>query len=83
MKYNLILAISLFLLVSCYKNDNENYKTLGVDLSIKDKVSIFDLFEKVELIPLETSRNSLINYISKLLYFKGHYYIWFYYHFRG
>lgn len=76
MKIKLIsLTVTILLLISCHKEVENKHPVLSVDISKRDQVSVFDVFEKVELIPLETSRNSLINYISKLVWFKDHYYV--------
>ncbi len=63
----------LLLLSSCNRED----KVVGiaVDIEYTGQVSIFDLFEKVELIPLETSDHSLLVDISKIQIYEDDFYI--------
>ncbi len=46
---------------------NEN-ETIIVDLKQKNKISVFDIFSKIELIPIETNNEILIESVSKLIY---------------
>lgn len=39
------------------------------------QVSVYDLFKKVELVPLETSENSLIKTVNKVIYYNRNYYV--------
>jgi hypothetical protein len=73
--YFLIGAI--LLLQSCSNTKDKeivNYPVLKVSLS-DTETSFFDLFTKAELIPLETTSNSLIKYISKVIQVNDKYYV--------
>jgi len=54
------------------QNDQE---TITVDLQKSNKVSIHDVFSKIELIPIETNKDILIESVSKLIYKDGLFYI--------
>jgi hypothetical protein len=56
-------------------NNPESIIQLSVDLEKRDKVSVFDLFQKIEIIPLETTDASLIKSVSKIEYYNHRYYI--------
>lgn len=74
-----LLLIGLFLLVvSCgdysqpLKGDGKNYQ---VDL--RTKVNPFEnIFSKAEIIPLETTENSLVVYIGKIYTWKDNFYVY-------
>jgi hypothetical protein len=71
--FNLILMV---LLCSCRQNElSKEDNTLPVDIDQIDKVSISELFERIELIPLETNETSLINIITKAVFTDNMYYI--------
>jgi hypothetical protein len=74
-KYTVIL-FSFSILYSCnpVKKVNENAIIIA-DIDKQDRVSIFDLFEKIEVVPLETTDSSLIKSIRKLICYKDIYYI--------
>ena len=60
--------ISLLLLCCCNKvQENTKKNVISVDINKKNNISIFDLFEKVEIVPLETNDLSLIRDISKVI----------------
>lgn len=70
-----IFVILLFLLLFCACHDSkrtEYYPILKVSLE-KEKVSIKDLFDKFEVIPLETNDSSLLIWPDKVLYWNGCY----------
>jgi hypothetical protein len=74
----ILFVLLIFYFFCCSKqkiNRSENTIHLSVDLEQKDKVSIFDLFQKIEIIPLETKDASLIKSISKIEYYNQKYYI--------
>lgn len=48
--------------------------TLFVDLERPEKVSLFDYFHSIELIPLETSQDALIAGVSKMIVHQNKYY---------
>jgi hypothetical protein len=56
------------------KNVNEKAAIIA-DIDKEDKVSVFDLFEKVEIVPLETTDSSLIRSILKLICHNNMFYI--------
>jgi hypothetical protein len=60
------LAQVLLLFNRCAKDRKEDDgKTIHADLERMDEVSIYDIFDKIEIIPLETTDNSLIKYYFK------------------
>lgn len=60
MKITCIFCITLILL-SCTKiSDNDNYKK--IDVKISNNISVYDLFSNIDLIPLETSADVLLEY---------------------
>jgi hypothetical protein len=67
MKIHLIfmLVITSYFLFSCNSNSislrNEK-EMIEIDLDREDRISIKDLFSKVEIIPLETNKNSLLSF---------------------
>lgn len=48
---------------------------IKVDLNKPQKVSLFDYFSHIELVPLETSDNILIGYCEEMFYHQSKYYI--------
>lgn len=74
-KYIILLSISLFFSECYYSSNFTQLETLSVDISNVQDVSIFDLFSRVELIPLETTEMSLIKNIDKVVYFNNKYFV--------
>ena len=77
MNHNLLFFCLLaFFVCSCNQIvfDHKEYPVLKVSLK-ETNTSLFDIFEKVELIPLETKKASLIEWISKIEYYNGRFYI--------
>ena len=72
-----LLFLSTVTLISCSQHDskNTNEHTITIDIDKENSISIFDLFEKIEIIPLETIDASLIRYIDKLIYYNNTFYI--------
>jgi hypothetical protein len=48
---------------------------MSVDIDARHNVSIFDIFERVELIPLETTDESIFRLSNELIYYNGVLYI--------
>lgn len=74
----LIYTLSLFIFscIGCIKkNDNKKDNIIYVDLEKADKVSLWDIFSHIELIPLETNEQSLIRQISKIVPYEDNYYV--------
>ena len=66
----------ILFLCSCQQNKpDEEGIILSVNLDQRDNVSLLDLFEKIELIPLETKEASLIHFIRKVVSMDNIYYI--------
>ncbi len=78
MKQTTIYIIILFflsILNGCKKQiQKTNQVHIDID-NISNNTSIFDIFETIEVIPLETIEASLIQEIKKVVYFKYKYYI--------
>lgn len=64
----------LFLVYQCNTN-NYTSSHIYVDLDSEEKVSIFDIFSKIETIPLETNDECLIGSIDKLILYDSMYYL--------
>ena len=77
LKYYYIVIVSvLFLsLWSCEAPDEVPHNPMRVDVDARHKVSVFDIFERVELIPLETTDESIFNHVTILIYHDGVLYI--------
>ena len=50
----LYAAISLLLLVGCRQSENVSVLSVDVEAELREEVSIFDVFSKVELVALES-----------------------------
>jgi hypothetical protein len=76
MKANLILSVFILIFsLSCKESSKTDEKTIKIDLTKVDNPSCGDIFSKIEIIPLETSPNCLINGIEKNVFFRGRYYL--------
>jgi len=73
-KIILLFFLSSFLYCCIEKQKDEN-NTISVDLDQKQNVSIFNIFSKIDIIPLETNDSSLIKFISKLVVYHDNFYI--------
>ena len=75
----LIKYTTVLLLMLCCCNPvskkPDNIKVITVDIDNFDDVSIFDIFEKVEVVPLETDESCLIRNINKFIYYNNIFYI--------
>ena len=59
----LLFSICIFTLINCTsKNNLKENGGIKVDLDSKETTSIFDIFSKIEVIPLETKKEALIVY---------------------
>ena len=67
-----VLAILVCFIVSCGSPQSEG---INIDINKREKTSIYDIFDKIEVIPLETNDISIIKDISKLMIYKDKYYI--------
>ncbi|MDR1719815.1 MAG: 6-bladed beta-propeller [Dysgonamonadaceae bacterium] len=81
MKSNILcLSLIIFFFASCDKKTSkqagrEGDGVIAVDIERDDKVSVFDYFSHIEVIPLETRKESVMNpRIEKFLVYKDHYY---------
>ena len=63
------------MIFACHREQEVDYPVLSVDITRLNTPSVFDIFEKVEIIPLETTDNSLLGHIVRMDYYKNHYYI--------
>lgn len=63
----IICFLSLFFLVRCSNNQPESEGKIAVDLDNRQEVSLFDIFSRVEIIPLETNELSLIKTLGKVI----------------
>ena len=74
-----ILSVLFLSLWSCGMPDKASHNPMRVDIDARHEVSIFDIFERVELIPLETTGESIFGrfggIISRLHYHDGVLYI--------
>ncbi|MDR2146898.1 MAG: 6-bladed beta-propeller [Tannerella sp.] len=65
-----ILLITLFF--SC--SEKRGSKT-AIDLDSTEKISIFDIFESIDVVQLETTDDCLISSISKVIFHENKYYV--------
>ncbi len=68
--YSTILLLMITIACSSKNNDNNN-----TDLKVNNNLSIKDVFSRITVVPLETTNNSLIKNINKIIFYKGYYYI--------
>ena len=68
-----VLFIIFF--IACNNEKESDFPVLSVNLSNKNVVSIFDVFEKIEIIPLETNVLSIIKGVGKIEFYNNHYYL--------
>jgi hypothetical protein len=73
MKQYLYLTVLVVLIVSCSTNSvekrlpvNEKYIIVKLNYPIDNELSLNDVFEKIDIIPLETTDNSLLSHIPKI-----------------
>ncbi|MDR3094246.1 MAG: 6-bladed beta-propeller, partial [Bacteroidales bacterium] len=59
---------------ACHRTQQGNDNTIYVDIDRPDKASLFDYFRSVELIPMETDTNVLVQGIAKVVYHQDRYY---------
>jgi hypothetical protein len=69
------LLFLMLLAISCKSVKDGDVSELHVNINKLHQVSVFDIFKKVELIPLETNEKSLIKSIDKVIYSNGKYYV--------
>ena len=67
----IFIIAGMFFLSCSHRNEQSSF----IDLRQQDSVSIFDIFESVDVVFLETNEQSLIGNISKVGCFKNRYYI--------
>ena len=76
----MVCVLLLLSLWSCDAPSVAYHNPMRVDIDARHEVSIFDLFERIELIPLETTDESIFNNIDRLIHHNGVLYI---FDFRG
>ena len=75
---HIVSILFLFVLWSCLTptpNSSVSYNAMSVDIDARYEVSIFDIFERIELIPLETTDESIFRDAQELKYHNGVVYI--------
>lgn len=71
-----ICLLTIAILFSCSnRNKPADRLSISIDLNRKDVVSIYDIFDSIRVIPLETKEESLIKNISKVVVADSLYYI--------
>ena len=76
MKKIVAIIFCMLLITSCNRQTaNRDNATCRIDLKKVDTPSFYDYFSRIEIIPLETSDESLIRDIGERLYHNGKYYI--------
>ena len=75
-KKHFFRCLVISLLFSCDQQDKtpKDYPVLQVSLD-ETQTSLSDLFEKIELIPLETNNESLIKRIVKIKHHQDYFYV--------
>lgn len=73
MKKVFVTFLCLILLCACHNSKKtETYPVLKVSFG-KEKISALDIFDKFEIVSLETNDSSLLVWPDKVLYWKGQY----------
>ncbi|NDV46526.1 6-bladed beta-propeller [Paludibacter sp. 221] len=75
MKKYIFLLIVVMVFVNCQEKQKPSSSNISVDIEQRDKVSVFDIFNKIEIIPLETNDSSLIIEIDKLIPYYNRFYL--------
>jgi len=76
MKHPILYILFAIIFVACNKNNEQyTYPVLHVNLDETNTPSLFDIFKKIEIIPLETSDSCLITTVSKIEVYNNLYYI--------
>lgn len=71
-----VVVILVEFFISCTNVNEPEFPVLSVDVSKMNPPSVFDIFEKIEIIPLETTNNSLIGgQADNIDFFDNHYYV--------
>lgn len=73
--FNILLVFSMLIPHGCREIINNNNHFIVADLLEKQTSEYSDLFSHVEIVPLETTRQSLIRSIRKLVVYNDVYYI--------
>lgn len=69
---NIFILLFTLCFVMCAPRQSDN--TISVDLDHPEKASLFDYFRSIELIPLETSSDALVQALTKVVEHKDKYY---------
>jgi len=72
--FYLPIVVLSAILFNCKFEVNDQNK-ISIDISKINRISLLEQFKRVELIPLETNSNSIINHIDKIIYNNSKYYI--------
>lgn len=73
--HKIILILLIILIISSCSSEKKDIRNIRVDIDRVQKVSIFDIFSKVMVIPLETTDLSLIENLTKVIPFRDKFYI--------
>ena len=75
--YKLIIYLAFIYLCSCQESHNNGKREEYIHIGLKqrDKTSIYDIFSKIEVIPLETRNESLLTRIEKIDLFENRIYV--------
>jgi len=73
-KFIIYFFCSIFL-YNCTEKRKDAINTITVNLDQKQDVSIFELFSKIDIIPLETNDLSLIKFVQKVIVNQGNIYV--------
>lgn len=69
-----LLAIAVLLNLGCLKENNQG-KLIPIDIDKAASIPLKKYFPKTEIIALETSKESLINHVDKLIAYKDYFYV--------
>mgnify|MGYP003488974867 FL=1 len=69
---NIFILLFTLCFVMCAPRQSDN--TISVDLDHPEKASLFDYFSSIELIPLETSSDALVQALTKVVEHEDKYY---------
>ena len=75
MKKIVFFVLLIWVFISCKKANETDYPVLSVDITKRNIPSVFDIFSKIEIIPLETTDSSLLGERSiNITSYNNHYY---------
>ncbi len=66
----------VFMLSSCSQPKSKDTDSIHIEINKIKKYDIQEIFQKIEIIPLETSKNILLGKLNRIIHIKNKYYIY-------